>query len=62
MLGIACFRSHLLTLVLTLAGLGLAIVSLVPASGAVPNHAAVLLTIDRYALFYQGLDPGGRAS
>ena len=55
MLGIACFRSHLLTLVLTLAGLGLAILSLVPASTAAPKLATPLLTIDHYALFYQGL-------
>jgi NADH-quinone oxidoreductase subunit N len=55
MIGIACYRSHRLTATLTMAGLGLAILSLVPAAEVAPKHATALLTIDRYALFYMGL-------
>jgi len=55
MLGIACRRSHRLTIGLTLLGLVAAIVSLAPASRIAPRHVTALLVMDPYALLYSGL-------
>ena len=55
MLAIAVHRSHLLTLLLTLAGLAAAFVSIWAAAPLAPTPLAGLLEIDRYSLFYIGL-------
>lgn len=55
MLMIAVRRSHLLTLVLTLLGLGGSFFSLWAAGGLAPRQVTSLLLVDRYAVFYIGL-------
>jgi NADH-quinone oxidoreductase subunit N len=55
MLVIAFRRSHLLTLLLTLAGLVLAFLALAGASSVSPHKVTPLLVVDGYALFYMGL-------
>jgi NADH-quinone oxidoreductase subunit N len=48
-------RSHILTLLLTLAGLILAFVALAGAYSTSPRSVTPLLVVDNYALFYTGL-------
>ncbi|HXY62445.1 MAG TPA: NADH-quinone oxidoreductase subunit N [Nitrospirota bacterium] len=55
MLLIAFYRSHKVTVTLTLAGLAIASGSMVHASCALPREVTPLLTVDRYAFFYLGL-------
>jgi NADH-quinone oxidoreductase subunit N len=55
MLAIAWRRSHVLTVILTLAGLGIAFASLKAAAEAAPRQVTTLLIVDFYALFYTGL-------
>jgi NADH-quinone oxidoreductase subunit N len=55
MLTIAFYRSHKLTVILTLSGLFLSAVSLSFVSCALPRGVTPLLMIDRYALYYTGL-------
>ena len=55
MLTIAFYRSHKLTVVLTLAGLVLSATSLSLISCMLPRTVTPLLMIDHYALFYIGL-------
>ncbi len=55
MVSIAARRSHVLTLVLTLIGLGLAFLSLWPAATQTPRSITELLILDRYGLFYFAL-------
>lgn len=52
MLVIAVRRSHLLTLVLTLLGLGCTFFSLRVVDGVAPRQVTSLLLVDRYAIFY----------
>ena len=55
MLAIAWRRNDLLTVMLTVAGLGAAFASLGPAAEAAPRQVTSLLIVDSYALFYTGL-------
>ncbi len=55
MLAVAVRRSHALSALLTLVGLGVAFASLRIAVGAAPRQVTPLLVIDDYALFYMGL-------
>jgi NADH-quinone oxidoreductase subunit N len=55
MLLIAFYRNHLATLVLTLAALSTAFVSLAVCSGLAPRKVTGLLVIDGYSIFYMGL-------
>ncbi len=55
MVVIAIYRSHLLTVLITLAGLALAAASLPTISLLAPRPVTQLLMIDWYALFYMGL-------
>ncbi len=55
MLVIAFYRNHVLTLVLTLIGLALALISLPFAASAPRSQVTILLAIDHYAIFYIGL-------
>jgi len=55
MLVIAFYRNHRLTVMLTLAGLALAVASLPAISNVAPRAVTQLIIIDSYALFYMGL-------
>jgi NADH-quinone oxidoreductase subunit N len=55
MLGIAFRRNHGQTAVISLAGLAAALASLWGAAGVGPVSIPLLLTVDRYAIFYMGL-------
>ncbi len=55
MLGIAVRRDHVVTLVLTLAGLGIAFARTLWAAQVSPVQFTPLLIVDRFALFYTGL-------
>lgn len=55
MVGIAVHRSHLLSLLLTLVGLGASFFSLWMVEGLTPRKVTSLLVIDRYTVFYIGL-------
>jgi NADH-quinone oxidoreductase subunit N len=55
MLAIAVKRSHRASVIISLAGLVSAFVSLWPASSVAPIHLTSLLIIDRYALVYMGV-------
>jgi NADH-quinone oxidoreductase subunit N len=55
MLGIAFYRNHRLTALLSLLGLTLSLVAIGPASYAAPRQVTPLFVIDGYALFYMGL-------
>lgn len=55
MVVIAIRRNLLLTLLLTVAGVGAAFASLWPAATEVPRQVTPLLIIDRFAIFYMGL-------
>ncbi len=55
MLLIAVRRSHLATVLLTLAGLAAAFGALWPAGEVAPRRFTPLLIMDPYSLFYQGL-------
>lgn len=55
MLVVAFRRHYRLTVALTVACLLLSLAALVVSGGVVPHRFAMLLLIDRYALFYQGL-------
>jgi NADH-quinone oxidoreductase subunit N len=55
MLAIAFYRSHKLTVILTLSGLALSAVSLSSLSRLIPRMVTPLFIIDQYALFYIGL-------
>jgi NADH-quinone oxidoreductase subunit N len=55
MLGIAFYRDHRLTAILSLLGLILSVVAIGPASYAAPRQVTPLFVIDGYALFYMGL-------
>jgi NADH-quinone oxidoreductase subunit N len=55
MLVIAFYRNHLLTDVMTLAGLALAFLALQPVSTIAPDRVTSLLIVDHYALFFMGL-------
>ena len=52
---ITFYRDHMLTLLLTIAGLAAAFGALSVASAKIPLHVTTLLIIDGYALFYMGL-------
>lgn len=55
MLVIAFYRSHALTVVLTISGFALAMLNLIGVSRMIPQQVATLLTIDHSALYYSGL-------
>jgi NADH-quinone oxidoreductase subunit N len=55
MLVIAFYRNHWITVVLTLAGLFLAMASLARVAPLTPRTITPLIVIDMYALFYMGL-------
>jgi len=55
MLVIAFYRSHKITVTLTLVGLALAATSLHAVAAMTPRSVTPLLIIDNYALFYMGL-------
>jgi NADH-quinone oxidoreductase subunit N len=55
MLGIALYRNHRLTALLSVLGLILCLIAIWPASAVAPRHVTPLFVIDRYALFYMGL-------
>lgn len=55
MLAIAARRNHALTFVLTVLGLNLALLSLLPAMGVAPLEVTALLQIDRFAGYYMAL-------
>ncbi|MET1076542.1 MAG: NADH-quinone oxidoreductase subunit NuoN [Pseudomonas sp.] len=55
MLAIAWRRNHALTFVLSIIGLNLALLSLVPALQAAPLAVTALLQVDSFAIFYMGL-------
>jgi NADH-quinone oxidoreductase subunit N len=55
MVMIAIHRSHLLTLLLTLIGLGGAFASLWAATGEAPRQVTSLLLVDPYTIFYTGM-------
>lgn len=55
MLAIAWKRNHSLTLVLSVLGLNLALLSLLPAAGVTPIEVTPLLLVDKFACFYMGL-------
>src|SRR6185312_7079619 len=55
MLGIAFYRNHRLTALLSVLGLILSLVGLGPASDAAPRQVTSLFVIDGYALLYMGL-------
>ena len=54
-LAIAWRRNHDLTFILSVAGLNLALLSLVPALKVVPLEVTTLLQVDRFALLYMGI-------
>ena len=55
MLAIACKRHHTLTFALSVLGLNLALLSLLPAAGVTPIEVTPLLVVDKFACFYMGL-------
>jgi NADH-quinone oxidoreductase subunit N len=55
MLGIAFCRNHRLIALLSLLGLFLSLIAIVPAGYATPRQVTPLFVIDGYALFYIGL-------
>jgi NADH-quinone oxidoreductase subunit N len=55
LLVIAFYRHHGLTFGLTIVGLALALVALVPAAAALPRQVTILFILDRYGLFFMGL-------
>jgi NADH-quinone oxidoreductase subunit N len=55
MMLIAVYRSHGLTVLLTLAGIGLSFASFMRISSLLPRLVTSLLIIDHYAVFYMGL-------
>jgi NADH-quinone oxidoreductase subunit N len=55
LLGIAFWRNHRLTALLSLLGLTLSLLAIEPASDASPHQVTSLFVIDGYALFYMGL-------
>ncbi|CAD5109409.1 NADH-quinone oxidoreductase subunit NuoN [Zestomonas carbonaria] len=55
MLGIAWRRSHTLTFVLSVAGLNLALLSIIPTLGVTPLAVTELLQVDNFACFYSAL-------
>jgi NADH-quinone oxidoreductase subunit N len=55
MLGIAWRRSHTQSFLLSVAGLNLALLSLIPALQVAPLHITALLTVDRFACFFMAL-------
>lgn len=55
MIVITFYRSHKLTVALTLAGLAVAFVMLPATASLLPRQATPLLLFDRYAFFYMGL-------
>ena len=55
MLGIAFYRNHRLTALLSVLGLVLCLITIWPASDVAPRQVTPLFVIDRYALFYMGL-------
>ena len=55
MLAIAWKRNHALTFMLSVLGLNLALLSLLPAAGVTPIEVTPLLVVDKFACFYMGL-------
>jgi len=55
MLAIAWKRNHALTFTLSVLGLNLALLSLLPAAGVTPIEVTPLLVVDKFACFYMGL-------
>jgi NADH-quinone oxidoreductase subunit N len=55
MIGIAIRRNHLVSMLVTVAGLGSAFGTLWPASAVAPRQVTPLLIIDGYGIFYIGL-------
>lgn len=55
MLAIAWKRNHALTFTLSVLGLNLALLSLLPAAGVTPIEVTPLLRVDTFACFYMGL-------
>jgi NADH-quinone oxidoreductase subunit N len=55
MLGIAWRRNHTQSFLLSVVGLNLALLSLIPALQVAPLHITALLTVDRFACFFMAL-------
>ncbi|KFX69126.1 NADH:ubiquinone oxidoreductase subunit N [Pseudomonas taeanensis MS-3] len=55
MLGIAWRRNHTQSFLLSVVGLNLALLSLIPALQVAPLHVTALLTVDRFACFFMAL-------
>ena len=55
MIAISIYRSHRITVVLTLAGIAIAFLTLLRPAIAPPRSATALLVFDDYARFYTGL-------
>jgi NADH-quinone oxidoreductase subunit N len=55
MAAVAIRRSHVASLLITVAGLSVALAALGPSSSAAPRHVTPLFIIDGYALFFTGL-------
>ncbi|HLD67126.1 MAG TPA: NADH-quinone oxidoreductase subunit NuoN [Pseudomonas sp.] len=55
MLAIAWRRNHALTFVLSVVGLNLALLALIPAAQVAPLAVTALLQVDSFAVFYMGL-------
>ncbi|TXH94720.1 MAG: NADH-quinone oxidoreductase subunit NuoN [Pseudomonas sp.] len=55
MLAIAWKRSHALTFLLTIVGLNLALLSVIPALGVAPIQVTPLLLVDKFACYYMAL-------
>lgn len=55
MLGIAWRRNHTQSFLLSVVGLNLALLSLIPALQVAPLHITPLLTVDRFACFFMAL-------
>ena len=55
MLAIAWKRNHALTFTLSVLGLNLALLSVLPAAGVTPIEVTPLLVVDKFACFYMGL-------
>ena len=55
MLAIAWKRSHALTFLLTIVGLNLALLSVIPALGVAPIQVTPLMLVDKFACYYMAL-------
>ena len=55
MLAIAWKRNHAMTFILSVLGLNLALLSLIPAAGVTPIQVTPLLLVDKFACYYMAL-------